>query len=144
MLGQRQLAAKRMVRSFITQVVLTSSAKYHPARRTLVEAEKTQSENVTARKGAEDRLKIAEQRLRELEVKLDEEGRESSEVTISRQRLSEELEDERQQHQKDLAERDFTADQTRKKYQGKPQKQMSKFRILTSFTLSRTSTTERR
>jgi len=35
-----------------------------------------------------------------------------------RQRLAEELEDEREQHQKDLAERDFTIDQTRKKYQG--------------------------
>jgi hypothetical protein len=32
--------------------------------------------------------------------------------------LSEELEDERKQHIKDLADRDFTADQTRKKYQG--------------------------
>ncbi|KAF8737443.1 hypothetical protein AX14_012835 [Amanita brunnescens Koide BX004] len=36
-----------------------------------------------------------------------------------RQRLAEELDDERAQHQKDLAERDFTIDQTRKKYQGK-------------------------
>jgi myosin protein heavy chain len=30
----------------------------------------------------------------------------------------EELEDERERHQKDLADRDFTIDQTRKKYQG--------------------------
>lgn len=28
------------------------------------------------------------------------------------------MEDERKQHQQDLAERDFAADQTRKKYQG--------------------------
>jgi hypothetical protein len=37
---------------------------------------------------------------------------------LLQKRLAEELEDEREQHQKDLAERDFTIDQTRKKYQG--------------------------
>jgi myosin protein heavy chain len=41
------------------------------------------------------------------------------ELNELRQRLAEELDDERAQHQKDLAERDFTTDQTRKKYQGK-------------------------
>lgn len=35
---------------------------------------------------------------------------------VLRQRLSEEMEDERKQYQKDLADRDFSADQTRKKY----------------------------
>lgn len=105
------------------------TAKFQPARRTLVETENAHSENATARKAVEDRLKVAEQRLQELEAKLDEEGRESSEVAISQQRLSEELEDERQQHQKDLAERDFTADQTRKKYQGEPQRQIFRFPI---------------
>jgi myosin protein heavy chain len=34
-----------------------------------------------------------------------------------RQHLVEELEDTRERHQKDLADRDFTIDQTRKKYQ---------------------------
>lgn len=58
------------------------------------------------------------QRLQELEARLEAEGGESSEMAISRKRLAEELEDEREQYQKDLAERDFTADQTRKKYQG--------------------------
>lgn len=90
----------------------------YPARRTLVETEKTQTEAAAERKIAEDRLQVAQQKLRELEMKLDEEGRESSEMGMLRQRLAEELEDEREQHQKDLAERDFTTDQTRKKYQG--------------------------
>lgn len=99
------------------------STKCNLARRTLAETENAQSENATGRKTAEDRLIVTERRLQELESKLDEEGRESAEVAMSRQRLSEELEDERQQHQKDLAERDFTADQTRKKYQGKPHRQ---------------------
>ncbi|GLB41100.1 putative TRAFAC class myosin-kinesin ATPase superfamily, myosin family protein [Lyophyllum shimeji] len=87
------------------------------ARRTLTETEKLQSENATARKIAEDRLKKAEARLRELEAKLEEEGQESSETAVARKRLQDELEDEREQHKKDLAERDFAADQTRKKYQ---------------------------
>lgn len=88
-----------------------------PARRTLIETEKAQSETATARKLAEDRLQAAEKKLRDLDGKLEEEGRESSEAVIARKRLAEELEDEREQHQKDLAERDFATDQTRKKYQ---------------------------
>lgn len=63
-------------------------------------------------------LQAADQRIRTLEADMDKEGRESSEMTILRQRLADELEDEREQHQKDLSERDFTIDQTRKKYQG--------------------------
>lgn len=56
--------------------------------------------------------------MRSIESKLEEEGRESSDLAVIQKRLEEELEDEREQHQKDLAERDFTIDQTRKKYQG--------------------------
>lgn len=62
-----------------------------------------------------------EARIRELEAARDKKNRRrTSESDVIRQKLSEELEDEREQHQKDLAERDFTIDQTRKKYQGKP------------------------
>lgn len=56
--------------------------------------------------------------MRELEHRLEDEGRESSDLEVLRQRLAEEMEDERKQHQQDIAERDFAADQTRKKYQG--------------------------
>jgi myosin protein heavy chain len=63
-------------------------------------------------------LQAAEQRVKELEARLEREGRGSSEQDVLQQRLAEELEDERKQHQNDLAECDFTADQTRKKYQG--------------------------
>jgi myosin protein heavy chain len=87
-------------------------------RRTLADIEKLQSETVAERHAVEQRLKTAEQTIRALEAKLDEGGRESSDLDILRQRLSEELEDERKQHLKDLADRDFTTDQTRKKYQG--------------------------
>lgn len=69
----------------------------------------------------EERTKVAEERVRFLETKLEEEGRESSDLDLLRQRLAEEMEDERKQHQQDLADRDFTADQTRKKYQSKCQ-----------------------
>lgn len=88
------------------------------ARRTLAETEKSQEDNAAARKAAEKRVKELEKRARNLESKLDEEGRESSDIAISRKHLEEALEDEREQHKKDLAERDFTTDQTRKKYQG--------------------------
>ena len=70
------------------------------------------------RQAIEQRAQAAEQRVQELERKLEEEGRESSDLELLRQRLADEMEDERKQHQQDIAERDFAADQTRKKYQG--------------------------
>lgn len=87
------------------------------ARRALSDIEKAQSDAIAERKSTEDRLKFAEARVRDLEGKLEDEGRETSDLEVLRQRLAEEMEDERKQHQQDLAERDFTADQTRKKYQ---------------------------
>jgi hypothetical protein len=57
--------------------------------------------------------------LQELEAKLEEDGRETSNLDELQRSLREELEEERKQHQKDLEERDFTTNQTRKKYQGK-------------------------
>ena len=92
--------------------------RYLLARRALADAEKAHAEAVADRQATEQRLQTAEQRVQELERKLEEEGRESSDLALLRQRLAEEMEDERKQHQQDIAERDFAADQTRKKYQG--------------------------
>ena len=89
------------------------------ARRALADAEKAQAEAVADRQGTEQRLQGAEQRIQELERRLEEEGRETSDLALLRQRLAEEMDDERKQHQQDIAERDFAADQTRKKYQGR-------------------------
>ena len=89
------------------------------ARRALADAEKAQAESAADRAALEERLKTTEARMHELEAKLEEEGRESSDLELLRQRLKEEMEDARKQHQQDLAERDFAADQTRKKYQSK-------------------------
>ncbi|KAI0726107.1 nonmuscle myosin heavy chain b [Fomitopsis betulina] len=87
------------------------------SRRALADAEKAHADIVAERNAAEERLKTAEERVRDLEARLDEEGRESSDLQLLRQRLAEEMEDERRNHQEELSERDFTADQTRKKYQ---------------------------
>ena len=73
------------------------------------------SELLAEKKALEVKLRTAEQTYR---AKLDEDGRESADLGILQKQLAAELEDERDQHQKDLAERDFTIDQTRKKYQG--------------------------
>src|ERR1700691_282557 len=89
-----------------------------PVRRSLADVEKSQAEAVVERNAAEQQLQSADKKIRDLEAKLDEEGRESSDLGTLHQCLSEELEDERKQHLKDLADRDFTTDQTRKKYQG--------------------------
>ena len=68
-------------------------------------------------KELEERLKGSEERVRELEARLEEEGSESANAEFLRQRLAESMDDERKQHAQDLADRDFAADQTRKKYQ---------------------------
>ena len=81
--------------------------------------ERAHSEALTERSAAEQRLQLAEKKISDLETKLDEEGRESSDLDMLSRRLSDELEEERKQHLKDLADRDFTTDQTRKKYQGR-------------------------
>lgn len=87
-------------------------------RRKLDETEKVAQDAIAERNAIEQGLREAQQRIQELESRLDEESRESSDMGVLRQRLSEEMEDERKQYQKDLADRDFSADQTRKKYFG--------------------------
>lgn len=79
---------------------------------------KAQATLVAERDAAEDMLKATEAKIHELEARLEEESREFTDMGVLRQRIAEEMDDERKQYQKELAERDFTADQTRKKYQG--------------------------
>lgn len=62
-------------------------------------------------------MEHAEKHIRDLEAKLEDENREVSNMELLQQRLAEAMEDERDQYQKDLQERDFAIDQTRKKYQ---------------------------
>jgi myosin protein heavy chain len=57
-------------------------------------------------------------RLQELESRLDDEGRDSNELAVLRERLTEEIEDERRQHQQDIEERDQAIESTQKRYQG--------------------------
>ena len=87
------------------------------ARQSLQEAEKAMAEAIAERKAFEDRLQSAEAHIRDLETRLESENRDNSDMELFRRRITEEMEEERDQHQKDLAERDFTIDQTRKKYQ---------------------------
>jgi myosin heavy chain 9/10/11/14 len=88
------------------------------ARKVIEEAERAHALTVADLKASEERLRKTEARLNQLQTKLDETTREMNEFEIIKRRLLEEVEDERDQHQKDLSERDFTVDQTRKKYQG--------------------------
>ena len=87
-------------------------------RQSMTDTGRAQSTLIAERDSAEDRLNAAEATMREYELRLEEGSREFTDMGVLRQRISEEMEDERKQYQKDLADRDFTADQTRKKYQG--------------------------
>jgi myosin protein heavy chain len=84
----------------------------------LAESEKALAEAITAQKAADNKLQAMQERIHELETHLEEEGRESSHMDLLQQRLAEEMEDERKQHQQDIEERDFNLNQTQKKYQG--------------------------
>ncbi|KAI0040442.1 hypothetical protein FA95DRAFT_1502887, partial [Auriscalpium vulgare] len=65
----------------------------------------------------EVKLKNAEAQVRELTSRLEEGDLESSDLAVLRQRLAEEMDDERRRYQKELEDRDFEANQTQKKYQ---------------------------
>ncbi|TFK47329.1 nonmuscle myosin heavy chain b [Heliocybe sulcata] len=101
----------------ITRAKALQSESLALARRSLAELEKSYADAVAERKAFEGRLQSADERIRELEAHLEDEGRESYDLELLRQRLAEEMEEERKQYQKDLSDRDFATDQTRKKYQ---------------------------
>ncbi|KAG7095147.1 hypothetical protein E1B28_005926 [Marasmius oreades] len=86
-------------------------------RRTVSELEKTQNDSLAKHKLLEGKFQTAQTRIQELERKLEDGDHESSDLVIFNQRLAEELEDEKKQHQKDIEASAFTSDQTRKKYQ---------------------------
>lgn len=110
-----------MPRPYVGRLI-ASITPYHnrlfSARRSLADVEKAHAQLTAERNTIEQALSQAQERIHELETRIEEESRDSSDGQLLRQRLNEEMDDERKQHQKDLAERDFTADQTRKKYQG--------------------------
>ena len=70
------------------------------------------------RNAVKQQLHSVDKKICDLEAKLNEEGHESSNLGTLHQCLFEELDDEHKQHLKDLADCDFTTDQTMKKYQG--------------------------
>lgn len=80
--------------------------------------EKSYADAMAGRKALEERLRSSEKTIQALQAKLQDEGSESSDLVVLNQRLAEELEDTKNQHQKDLEDSDFANDQTRKKYQG--------------------------
>jgi myosin protein heavy chain len=73
-----------------------------------------------AKKVTDQQLKEAQEELQKNAIYIRSlEARETKTDQVEhRNRLVQQLQDERQQHKKDLEERDFTNDQTRKKYQG--------------------------
>ncbi|KAG8951087.1 hypothetical protein FRC04_006746 [Tulasnella sp. 424] len=86
-------------------------------RQALADSEKAQAQAVSDRKAAEARVATLEQQLEELEASIDDHSRGYADAELLNHRLAEEMEAERDQYQKDLSDRDFAIDQTRKKYQ---------------------------
>jgi myosin protein heavy chain len=99
--------------------ITTGRLTIRAARKAIEEAERANTLTSTDLKASEHQLRQTEGRLNQVQAKLDEASRQISDFEIERRRMLEEMEDARDQHQKELSERDFTVDQTRKKYQGK-------------------------
>ncbi|KAI5120077.1 hypothetical protein M0805_002638 [Coniferiporia weirii] len=89
------------------------------ARKALDDLEKAHTQALKERKAAEERAAKSEQNLRDLSSKLAHGDRQSSDLEQGRQRLEEELQEERDRHVADLAERDFAMSQTQITYQTK-------------------------
>ena len=87
------------------------------ARKALDDLEKAHAQALRERKAAEEQASRDAQRLRELGAKLDHGDRQSTDLEAERQRLSDELQEERDRHTADLAERDFAMSQTQITYQ---------------------------
>lgn len=92
---------------------------FSKARKALDDLEKAHSQALKERKSAEERAAKSEQTLRDLSAKLEHGDRQSLDLEQVRQRLEEELQEERDQHASDLAERDFAMNQTQITYQSK-------------------------
>ena len=75
------------------------------------------AEAVGGRRAADERALSYERHIKELEKRLESQDRGRDDTEILRRRMTEQLQEERDQYQKDLNERDFIVDQTRKKYQ---------------------------
>jgi len=82
----------------------------------LADAEKAATQAVAERQVAEARLLEVQNRVRELEQQLEDNGFTDEEML--NRRLNEEMAHERDQYRAALADRDFALDQTRTKYQG--------------------------
>lgn len=87
-------------------------------RRNLAEVENNLSHVEADRKALSERVQKAEKRVHDLQANLDVEGRDASELELLHQSLAAELKDKHEEYLKDISDRDFAADQTRKKYQG--------------------------
>ncbi|KAG8784773.1 hypothetical protein FRC15_002641 [Serendipita sp. 397] len=114
---------KTKIESYIAKLEAAEIARAKVAhqetltRRALNDAERARNEADIALKTANQRLAESEKRIKELELRLDDESRGVTDMELFRRRIKEDMEDERDQYHKDLAERDFTIEQTRQKYQ---------------------------
>lgn len=81
------------------------------------DAERRRSEAVEDREAAEARLRQAEQRVRELEACLEDEGGDYVKARREAERLQVELEDLRGQYDRALNEREFLGEATRQRFQ---------------------------
>ncbi|KAF5366211.1 hypothetical protein D9758_005722 [Tetrapyrgos nigripes] len=86
-------------------------------RRSLADLEKNHKESSARLKATDEALKKAQHRVRELEEKLTQEGNESTDLVTLNQRLAEELNDVKKQHEKEMQDVGFSNEQTRKQYQ---------------------------
>ncbi|CAG8563681.1 4096_t:CDS:10 [Ambispora gerdemannii] len=80
------------------------------------ELEAALSDAINDRKSAEEKIKTLEEEIVEMESKMDDEAMEMADLSLIKRRLQEDIDEERDRYKKDLEEREFALEQTRKKY----------------------------
>ncbi|CCJ30164.1 unnamed protein product [Pneumocystis jirovecii] len=97
--------------------VIKASRSETFARSQLKDAEETISKMLEERKEMEEHFHSLQKQIRELEAKIEDSSVEILETNMSRQRVEQELEIYKGRRQKELEDREYFLEQTRKKYQ---------------------------
>lgn len=112
-----QAAKNEVRRSAVAQSTETDATAKTFAKVSLADAERRRAEAAEDREAAEIRARQAEERVRELEAYLEDEGGDHVKARRQGERLNAELEELRGRYERDMNERDFTVEATRQRFQ---------------------------
>jgi myosin protein heavy chain len=106
-------SCRQLINSFILLVKKSQTF----AKVSLVDSERRRAEAAEDREAAEQRARVAEQRVRELEAYLEDEGGDFTKAQRETERTLAELNELRAQYDRAMNDRDYTVEATRQRFQ---------------------------